>query len=156
MEIEAPPSVPPIPRTRLSINNPLRSDPIPPRDRLRSLFIFLTSDRGSAIFLGFLVLNTIVLPMFNLSRAGRLMVLLAFALTLVQGALAIIRHRTLKYVVIVLTLSSVAVSVAAELAPVHWLLPLETVLSLGPATDSLDQHNPDAVHFVFWLPTELH
>lgn len=131
MEIEAPHSFPPVTRTRLRSNGPLRSEPIPLCGRLRSLFIFLASDRGMTFFLGFLVLNTIVLPMFNLSRAGRLTVLLAFALTLIQGALAIIRHRTIKYVVIGLTLSSVAVSLAVELTPANWLLPLETVLNLA-------------------------
>jgi hypothetical protein len=130
MEIEAPHSLPPVTRARPRSNSPSDRDPIPACERLRSLSIFLASDRGLAIFLGFLVLNTIVLPMFNLSRTGRLMVLLAFVLTLIQGAHAIIRHRTLKFLVIGFTLSSVAVSLAVELNPANCLFPLDTALKL--------------------------
>ena len=70
----------------------------------RLLPIFFGRDRGMGFFLAFLVLMTIIVPTFNLSRPERLALTLIFALTLVSGALVTIGLRILRYVVIALTI----------------------------------------------------
>jgi hypothetical protein len=68
------------------------------------LFPFWLEDRGLSVFLGFLVLITIFVPMFRLSRLGRIGIDLIFALMLFSGAIATIRNRLLMYFVVALTL----------------------------------------------------
>lgn len=68
-------------------------------------------------FLAFLVLMTIVVPTFSLSRPERLALILIFALTLVSGALVTIGLRILRYVVIALTISAVTADMIAEFVP---------------------------------------
>jgi hypothetical protein len=79
--------------------------------------IFFGRDRGMGFFLAFLVLMTIIVPTFNLSRPERLALTLIFALTLVSGALVTIGLRILRYVVIALTISAVTADMIAEFVP---------------------------------------
>lgn len=83
--------------------------------------IFFGRDCGMVPFLGFLVLMIIVLPTITLSRAGRLALALVFALTLIFGAFATIRHRIPIYLVIGLTVSAAGVDLLGEIAPSHSL-----------------------------------
>jgi len=64
------------------------------------LFPFWVEDRGLSVFLGFLVLITIFVPMVRLSRVGRIEIDLVFALMLFSGAIATIRNRILMYLVV--------------------------------------------------------
>lgn len=70
-----------------------------------------------AFFLAFLVLTTIVLPTITLSQIGRIVLSLTFALTLVSGSCATIRHRISIYPVVALAVAAVAVETTAEFAP---------------------------------------
>jgi hypothetical protein len=74
----------------------------------RSAPILFGRDRGIAFFLGFLALTTMILPAVTLSQLGRLGVSLAFALMLIFGAFATIRHRAAIYLVIGLTIAGAA------------------------------------------------
>jgi len=64
------------------------------------LLPFWLEDRGLSVFLGFLVLITIFVPMVRLSRVGRIEIDLIFALMLFSGAIATIRNRVLMYLVV--------------------------------------------------------
>jgi Ion channel len=81
-------------------------------------------------FLGFLVLTTIVLPVVTLSQVGRLALTLAFALMLIFGAFATIHHRAVIYLVVGLTIATLAVDLIAELGPSHGLTVLDTALKV--------------------------
>ncbi len=83
----------------------------------RPVAIFFGEDRGMVFFLAFLVLSAIVLPMVRLSQLGRIVLSLSFALTLIFGSFATIRHRIFVYFVIALAISAVAVEVTAQVAP---------------------------------------
>src|SRR5215813_14142634 len=93
--------------------------------------IFFGRDRGMAFFLAFLVLTTIFEPMVTLSRPGRLALALIFALTLIFGAFATIRRRIVIYLVVVLTMSTLAADMIAELAPSYSHPVLVTTLKLA-------------------------
>lgn len=80
------------------------------------------------VFVSFLVLTTIVLPVVTLSQLGRLALSLAFALMLIFGAFATIRHRAAIYFVVGLTISTLAVGLMAELGPSHGFTVLDTAL----------------------------
>ena len=82
-------------------------------------------------FLGFLVLITIIVPMITLSQVGQLGLSLVFALTLILGALTIIRHRIVIYLVIGLTVSTFAVSVINVISPSQSPAVVETSLRLA-------------------------
>jgi hypothetical protein len=82
-------------------------------------------------FLAFLVLTTIILPTFNHSQLGQLALSLWFALALILGSLAVIRHRIITYFVIGLTISTLAVDVIAVIAPSRGLLSLDSSLKLA-------------------------
>jgi voltage-gated potassium channel len=94
----------------------------------RSVSIFFGTDRGMPLFLGFLVLTTIVLPVVTLSQTGRLALSLAFALMLIFGSFATIRHRALIYVVIGLAIATLAMDLMAELALARRFATLDTSL----------------------------
>jgi len=94
----------------------------------RSASIFYGRDRGMVVFLSFLVLTTIVLPVVTLSQVGRLALSLAFALMLIFGAFATIRHRAAIYLVVGLTIATLAVGLMAELGPSHGFTVLDTAL----------------------------
>src|SRR5207253_10479483 len=64
---------------------------------------FWIEDRGLSFFFGFLVFITIFVPMVRLSRSGRMALDLLFAIMLLSGAIATIRHRFLMYLVIAVT-----------------------------------------------------
>ncbi len=82
-------------------------------------------------FLGFLVLTTIVLPVVTLSQVGRLASSLAFALMLIFGAFATIRHRVAIYLVVGLTISTFAVDLITEIGRSHGLAALDTALKVA-------------------------
>jgi hypothetical protein len=71
-----------------------------------------------------------VLPVVPLSQLGRLGFSLSFALTLVFGAFATIRHRIVTYLVNGLTLRALVVDQIVESGQVHGLVPLDTALKL--------------------------
>ncbi|HYZ83681.1 MAG TPA: potassium channel family protein [Bryobacteraceae bacterium] len=67
------------------------------------------------LFLGFLVLTTIILPAVPLSHVGRLLLSLAFALMLILGAFAIIPRRVGICLVVCLTTLTFAVDLITEM-----------------------------------------
>jgi hypothetical protein len=84
---------------------------------MRPLSIFFFDrDRGMAFFLAFLVLTTIFVPMMDLSRVGRLALSFVFMVTLISGAFVTIQHRILRYLVVVLAVSTLATDLIAEFA----------------------------------------
>jgi hypothetical protein len=82
-------------------------------------------------FLAFLVLVTIVLPVFNFSQPGQLAVSLVFALALIFGSFVIIPSRVLIYLVIGLTISTFAVDVISYTGPSNSLISADTSLKLA-------------------------
>jgi len=78
---------------------------------------FWREDRGLSFFLAFLVLMTIFVPMFGLSRPGRVAVDLTFALMLVSGAIATIGQRILMCLIIALTVLEFTADVIVEFDP---------------------------------------
>ena len=82
------------------------------------------------LFLGFLVLTTIVLPVVTLSQAGRIALSLAFALMLIFGAFATIRHRAAICLVVGLTIATLVVDLMSELSPSHGFTALDTALKV--------------------------
>jgi len=81
------------------------------------LFPFWAQDWGLSSFLAFLVLITIFVPMVPLSRPGRIGLDLMFALMQFSGAIAIIQHRILTYLIIALTLLEFTADLIVELKP---------------------------------------
>jgi hypothetical protein len=106
--------------------------------------IFVGTDRGAVLFLAFLVLATIVLPMVTLSQVGQFAVSGVFALTLIFGAFATIQRRFVVYLVIGLTLSTVAVDLFAGIGASLRLTTLDTALKLvclnNPAIRDVKAH----------------
>lgn len=96
----------------------------------RPVSLFFGKDQGMVFFLALLVLITVSRPMIALSRSGRLILSLFFSLTLISGAFATIRHRVFIGLVVVLTISTFALSVFAEFNPRSVSPALETVLKL--------------------------
>ena len=82
-------------------------------------------------FLFLLVLIMVLIPVIEMSRPGRLTLSLVFALILVSGAFATIHHRILIGLIVILTVSTLALSVIAEFDPRHIFPVLETALKLG-------------------------
>jgi len=73
--------------------------------------------------------TTIVLPVVTLSQVGRLALSLTFPLMLIFGAFATIRHRAAIYLVVGLTIATLAVDLMAELGPSHGFTVLDTALT---------------------------
>jgi hypothetical protein len=86
------------------------------------LFPFWVEDRGLSLFLAFLVLVTLFVPMVRLSRFGRIGLGLMFALMIFSGAVATIRKRIVMYLVITLTVLELAADLIVEFIPSlgHW------------------------------------
>ena len=78
---------------------------------------FWVEDRGLSFFLAFLVFLTIFVPMFGLSRPGRIGVDLVFTLMLFSGAIATIRQRILMYLIIVVTVLEFTADLIVEFNP---------------------------------------
>lgn len=97
----------------------------------RHISLFFGRERGMVFFLAFLVLATIVLPTFNPSQLGQLGLSLVFALALIFGSFAIIRHRFLIYLVVGLTISTFAVDVIAGIVPSRGLEALDAALKVA-------------------------
>jgi Ion channel len=83
----------------------------------RELPGFWREDRLLSFFLAFLVLITIFVPMVGLSRAGRIIIDLTFALMLLSGAIATVYKQALMYVIIVLTVLEFTADLVAEFNP---------------------------------------
>src|SRR6267142_4484990 len=81
------------------------------------LFPFWAQDWGLSSFFALLVLITIFVPMFPLSRPGRIGLDLMFALMQFSGAIAIIQHRILTYLIIALALLEFTADLIVELKP---------------------------------------
>lgn len=79
-------------------------------------------------FVAFLLLATVVLPVFHLSQLGELAVSLVFALTLIFGAFATIQHRPAIYLVVGLAVSTFVVGLVARFAAWHGLVVADTAL----------------------------
>jgi hypothetical protein len=82
-------------------------------------------------FLAFVVLTTIVLPAVTLSQVGWIALSLAFALMLIFGAFATIRHRITIYFVVALTITTLAADLRTELSPSLGFAALDTALRVG-------------------------
>src|SRR6267142_4011307 len=81
------------------------------------LFPFWAQDWGLSSFFALLVLITIFVPMVPLSRPGRIGLDLMFALMQFSGAIAIIQHRILTYLIIALALLEFTADLIVELKP---------------------------------------
>jgi hypothetical protein len=78
------------------------------------LFPFWVEDRGLSIFLAFLVLITIFVPVIRLSRPGRIALDMVFAFMLFSGAVATIRQRSFMYLVVVVTVFEFVADLVVE------------------------------------------
>ena len=78
---------------------------------------FWREDRLLSFFLAFLVLLTIFVPMIGLSRPGRIVIDLTFALMLLSGAIATLYKTMLMYLVIALTILEFTADLIAEFNP---------------------------------------
>jgi len=87
-----------------------------------SLFPFWVEDRGLSFFLAFLVLITIFVPVFRLSRPWRIGMDLIFALMVFSGAIATIRQRILMRLIVGLTVLEFTADLIVEFSPSvgHW------------------------------------
>jgi hypothetical protein len=83
----------------------------------KPLFPFWAEDRGLSFFLVFLVIMTIFVPMFPLSRYGRIGVDLIFALIFFSSAVATIRKRILMYLIMALTVLGFTADLIVEFKP---------------------------------------
>jgi hypothetical protein len=81
-------------------------------------------------FLAFLVFMTFLLPMVPLSELWRLALAVIFALTLIMGALATVRHRVLIGLISALSVASFAEDMTAEFAPQRLTPVPDTTLKL--------------------------
>jgi hypothetical protein len=70
-----------------------------------------------SFFLALLVLMTIFVPMFGLSRPGRIAIDLTFALMLLSGAIATVHKRMLTYLIIALTILEFTADLIVEFNP---------------------------------------
>src|SRR5579862_2484425 len=91
--------------------------------------LFFGRERGMAFFLGFLAFIIVVLPMVGLSPPLQLALSLVFSLTLIFGAFAIIQHRVIVWLIVVLAVSNFAADLT-DFIPAHRPVSLETTLRL--------------------------
>jgi hypothetical protein len=82
-----------------------------------TVFPFWVEDRGLSFFLAFLVLITVFVPMVRLSRSGRIVLDLIFALMLFSGAIATIRNRILLFLIIAVTALEFIADLIVEFHP---------------------------------------
>jgi hypothetical protein len=78
------------------------------------LFPFWVAERGLSFFVAFLLIIVIFIPMFRLSRPGRIALDVIFAFMLFSGAVATIRQRTLMYLLVALTLFELLADLMVE------------------------------------------
>jgi hypothetical protein len=91
---------------------------------------FWREDRLLSFFLAFLVLMTIVVPMFGLSRPGRIAIDLTFALMLLSGAIATVNKRMLLSLIIALTILEFTADLIVEFNPCFSLRGWDTGLKV--------------------------
>ena len=91
---------------------------------------FWREDRDLSFFLAFLVLMTIFVPMFGLSRTGRVAIDLTFALMLFSGAIATIHTRMLRYLIVALTILEFTADLIVEFNPSFSLRSWDTALKV--------------------------
>jgi len=86
------------------------------------LVSFWLEDQGLSFFLASLVIMTIFVPMVGLSRLERIAVDLTFALMLVSGTIATVRHRVLICLIIALTIMGFTADLIVEFNQTlgHW------------------------------------
>jgi len=78
---------------------------------------FWREDRLLSFFLAFLVLMTIGVPMVGLSRPGRIVIDLTFALMLLSGAIATVDRPMLRYLIFILTILEFTADLIVEFNP---------------------------------------
>jgi len=83
------------------------------------------------VFPGFLVLSTFVLPVIALSQPGQFVVSLAFGLTPVSGAFATIRHRTAVWIIVLVTVSTLAADLVVEIRGPRGVASLDSALRVA-------------------------
>ncbi len=91
---------------------------------------FWREDRHLSFFLASLALMTIFVPMFGLSRPGRIAIDLTFALMLLSGAIATVSKPMLKYVIIALTVLEFTADLIAEFNPAFSPMGWDTALKV--------------------------
>jgi len=114
-----------------NVNTAIREDHSLPRLADTPLFPFWVEDRGLSLFLVFLVLVTIFVPMVTLSRYGRIGLGLMFALMLFSGAVASIRNRILMYLIVALTVLEFTADLVVEFDPSFGHPGLDTALKIS-------------------------
>ena len=82
--------------------------------REKPLIPFWSEDRGLSFFLGFLLVMTVLVPMFRMSRYERIGVDLIFALIFFSGAVATVRNRILMYLIMALAILGFAADLIVE------------------------------------------
>jgi hypothetical protein len=92
---------------------------------------FWREDRLLSFFLALLVLMTIFVPMFGLSRPGRIAIDLIFALMLLSGALATVYARMLMYLIIALTVLEFTADLIVEFNPLFSFRGWDTALKVS-------------------------
>jgi len=75
---------------------------------------FWSEDRGLSFFLAFLLVMTVLVPMFRMSRYERIGVDLIFALIFFSGAVATVRNRLLMYLIMALAILGFAADLIVE------------------------------------------
>jgi hypothetical protein len=95
------------------------------------LFPFWVEDRGLSFLLAFLILITIFVPMIPLSRSGRIVLDLILAFMLFSGAIATIRHRSLMYLVVAVTVLEFTADLIVEFNPLLGHLAWDTALKVS-------------------------
>ena len=101
------------------------------KQKRRTVFPIWIEDEGLSFFLAFLTLIAVFVPMVQLSRPGRIGLDTVFALMLVSGAIATVRHRTLLYLIVVVTALEFTADLIVEFNPSlrHW--GLDTALKIS-------------------------
>lgn len=96
----------------------------------RAVSLLSSRNQGVVFFLSLLVLIMVLVPMIELSPSGRLILSLVFTLILVSGDFTTIRHRVFIGLVVLLAVSTLALSAIAELNPRYSSPVVETSLKL--------------------------
>jgi hypothetical protein len=92
---------------------------------------FGREDQHLSFFLAVLVLMTIFVPMFGLSRPERIAIDLTFALMLLSGAIATVRKRMLTYLIIALTILEFTADLIVEFNPAFSFRGWDTALKVS-------------------------
>ncbi|MGD0733107.1 MAG: potassium channel family protein [Terracidiphilus sp.] len=91
---------------------------------------FTREDQLLSVFLAFLVMITVFVPMFGLSRPGRIAVDLTFALMLLSGAIALVQSRILTAFILALTALEFTMDLMVEFNPAFHARGLDSALKV--------------------------